>query len=54
MTLGRCPLRIFCSRGTPPTESIIILKPGDERSKRLGAFARLIKKRNVTFTGRQL
>jgi len=22
MTLGRCPLSIFCSRGTPPRESI--------------------------------
>ena len=22
MTLGRCPLSIFCSRGTPPPESI--------------------------------
>ena len=23
MTLGRCPLSIFCSRGTPPREPLI-------------------------------
>ena len=26
--MGRCPLSIFCSRGTPPSESIRVYKSG--------------------------
>ena len=31
MTLGRCPLSIFCSRGTPPEETLLFYYMGGRR-----------------------
>ena len=41
MTLGRCPLSIFCSRGTPPRALPLNLKLKDL----IGSVTRLKKKK---------